>query len=306
MVRWPDGAIEAGATVEQLTAHIDVLPTLIDFCNLEAPEIDFDGTSLRDLVYTDGTDWPDRALVVESQRVIDPIKWRKSAVMTNRWRLVNGAELYDLPNDPKQETDLAAQYPELVERLRADYELFWADVSREHDLISHMVIGSDNAPVVSLSSHDWLLDRLPAWDQVHIINGDVAIEAHWAIEVEQDGAYEISLRRWPVEADKGINDGTYGKAFAYTHARLRIGNIDQTMSIPDGAREVTFKVWLPGGLTELAPLFIGPDSQATPYYAYVTHRPKPEWQTPKGMGIPVYDPEYGRIPPQLAGANGSR
>jgi len=22
------------------------------------------------------------------------------------------------------------------------------------------------------------------------------------------------------------------------------------------------------------------------------------WQTPQGMGIPVYDPTYGRVPPQ--------
>jgi hypothetical protein len=31
----------------------------------------------------------------------------------------------------------------------------------------------------------------------------------------------------------------------------------------------------------------------------VTHKPKPGWQTPQGMGIPVYDPSYGRIPPQV-------
>ena len=43
----------------------------------------------------------------------------------------------------------------------------------------------------------------------------VAEESFWAIEVERDGHYEISLRRWPVEPDKGINDGTYGKTFNY-------------------------------------------------------------------------------------------
>jgi len=52
------------------------------------------------------------------------------------------------------------------------------------------------------------------------------------------------------------------------------------------------------GITQLAPVFIGPDLTATPYYAYVTHEPKPGWQTPQGMGVPVYDPTYGRVPPQ--------
>ena len=161
-----------------------------------------------------------------------------------------------------------------------------------------MVIGSDRSPIVSLSSHDWLIDKLPPWHQNHVRKGGVAEESFWAIEVERDGDYEISLRRWPVEADKGINDGTYGKAFNYKQARLRIGDVDETQDIPAGAKEVTFKVSLKKGVTQLAPVFIGPDLTATPYYAYVTHQPKPQWQTPQGMGIPVYDPDFGRKPPE--------
>lgn len=298
ILRWPAGQIEAGKSVERLTAHFDILPTFIDLIGLEAPEIDFDGSSLRDLLYTDGKMWPDRALVVESQRVVDPIKWRKSAVMTDQWRLVNGTELYDIEADPKQAKDVVQEYPEVFKRMRAEYDTFWDDVSREHDLISYMVIGSDEAPIVTLSSHDWLLDQLPPWNQTHIINGDVAVESFWAIEVEHAGEYEISLRRWPVEADKGINDGTYGKAYNYKQARMRIGDIDVTKEIPKGAKEVTFKVRLEKGVTQLAPLFIGSNQRATPYYAYVTHRPTQGWQTPAGMAMPVYDPSFGRVPPQ--------
>ena len=302
IIRWPNGKITAGKSIENLTAHIDVLPTLIDLCGLSAPKIKFDGTSLRKLLYTDGANWPDRSLVVETQRVIDPIKWRRCAVMSDQWRFVNydkGDELYDLNSDPKQTTNVADKHPEVLERLRGVYNAYWDDVSREHDLTSYMVIGSDKAPIVKLCSHDWLIDKLPPWNQSHIKSGAVAEVSHWAIEVEHDGDYEISLRRWPAEADKGINDGTYGKAFNYKQARLRIGDIDETKDIPEGAKEVTFKVTLKKGITELAPVFIGPDLTATPYYAYVTHKPKPGWQTPEGMGIPVYDPNYGRVPPQL-------
>ncbi|MDQ8181555.1 arylsulfatase [Pelagicoccus sp. SDUM812005] len=298
LIRWPAGNIEAGETVEELTAHLDVLPTLIELCDLRAPDIAFDGTSVKDLLYTDAQDWEDRTLIVENQRVIDPIKWRNNAVMTNHWRLVDGKELYDLRNDPKQANDLAAQFPEVVTRLKSEYEAFWADVSSEHDLTSYMAIGSDKSPIVALSSHDWLYHELPAWDQTHVIKGAVAVETHWAIEVERAGEYEISLRRWPVEADKGINDGTYGKAFNYKQARLRIGDTDTTKDIPNGAKEVTFKVYLEKGLTQLAPLFIGDDLQATPYYAYITHRPFEGWQTPEGMNVPRYDPSYGRRAPQ--------
>ena len=294
IIRWPNGKIEAGKSIEQLTAHIDILPTMIDLCGLESPKVEFDGTSLRDVIYPNTENWPDRTLMVETQRVVDPEKWRHCAVLTDQWRLVTGTELYDIKTDAKHSNDVALQHPEVVEQLRGKYDGFWDDVSREHNLTSYMVIGSDHSPVVTLSSHDWLLDQLPPWNQPHVIAGDVALESHWAIEVERDGDYEISLRRWPVEADKGINDGTYGKAYSYKKARLRIGDIDQSMDIPAGAKEVTFKVHLKKGVTKLAPLFIDGDFQATPYYAYVTHQAKAGWQSPAGMNIPVYDPSYGR------------
>ncbi|MFC2090517.1 arylsulfatase [Bacteroidota bacterium] len=298
IIRWPDGKIKAGKSIEQLTAHIDILPTFIELCGLEAPEIEYDGSDISELLYSENPEWSERTFVVESQRVVDPIKWRKSAVMTDKWRLVNGKELYELDSDPKQATDISEQNPEKYKELVEQYNKFWNDVSQEHDLTSYMIIGSDKSPIVSLSSHDWLIDRLPPWNQAHIVQGAVAEESFWAIEVEKAGEYEISLRRWPVEADKGINDGTYGKAFNYKKARMVIGDVDETIEIPEGAKEVTFKVTLEKGITELAPVFIGPDLTATPYYAYVTHQPKPGWQTPEGMGVPVYDPDFGRVPPQ--------
>jgi len=299
IIRWPNGEIEAGKSVENLTAHIDILPTFIELCDLKAPEIKFDGSNIRDLLYSDGKEWKDRTLVVESQRVVDPIKWRKCSVMTDDWRLVNGKELYEIKKDPKQAKDIATQHPEVVARLRAAYDKFWDDVSQEHDMTSYLVIGSERSPLVTFSSHDWLLETLPPWHQNHIKQGAVAKVSHWAVSVERDGDYEISLRRWPVEADKGINDGSYGKAFDYKQARIRIGGIDETKDIPEGAKEVTFKVSLKKGITKLAPIFIGPKGKATPYYAYVTHQPKPGWQTPQGMGMPVYDPSFGDIPPQV-------
>ncbi len=298
MIRWPNGKIATGKSIETLTAHIDILPTFIDLCKLKAPQINFDGANIKDLLYTDGKKWSPRTLIVESQRVVDPIKWKQSSVMTDEWRLVNGKELYQIKNDPKQTTDIAQQHPDIVNRLRGEYNKFWDDVSKEHDLTTYILIGSDEAPIVTLSSHDWLLDKLPPWHQFHVMQGRVAVKSHWAIEVAQDGDYEISLRRWPVEADKAINDGTYGKAYSYQQARMLIGDVDITKDIPEGAKEVTFKVSLKKGITNLAPIFISPDRSATPYYAYVTHKPKANWQTPKGMNLPIYDPSFGRIPPQ--------
>ncbi len=60
----------------------------------------------------------DRVMVTDSQRVASPIKWRQSATMMGRWRLVNGVELYDILADPEQRYDVAADHPEVVAHLR--------------------------------------------------------------------------------------------------------------------------------------------------------------------------------------------
>ena len=54
IIHWPNGKIEEGKSIEELTAHIDILPTFIDLCGLQAPEIEFDGSNLRELLYDDG------------------------------------------------------------------------------------------------------------------------------------------------------------------------------------------------------------------------------------------------------------
>ena len=41
--------------------------------------------------------------------------------MTERWRLVEGRELYDIVADPSQRNDVAAKHPEVVQRLTAEH-----------------------------------------------------------------------------------------------------------------------------------------------------------------------------------------
>ena len=42
-------------------AHIDMLPTFIDLCDLKTPEIAFDD-DIREPIYGDGDTWKDRSL----------------------------------------------------------------------------------------------------------------------------------------------------------------------------------------------------------------------------------------------------
>jgi hypothetical protein len=269
-IRWPGGKLKAAKDIDRLTAHLDILPTVIDLCQLEDPGIQFDGTSLRDLLYGNGQNWPDRSVIVESQRIINPQKWRKCAVMTQQWRLINGCELYDVQSDPSQKNDIADQYPNVVKQLKKDYEKFWADVSQDHHITSRYSIGSPWQNPVTLTAHDWLAPDVP-WNQKQI-GTKIGITGGWSLEVARSGTYEVSLRRWPKESDLAINDkfDDSSKSVNAEKARLRIGAYDQTQTIPSGAKEVSFRVDLEKGMAELQGGFIG-ETTTGAFYAYVTH-----------------------------------
>lgn len=264
---WPDGGLASGRDVPRLSAHIDVLPTLVDLLGLKRPEGPaLDGVSLRAALRGDGEDAPpDRALFVHVQRAFVPPKWTESAVLTARWRLVNGAQLYDIQADPGQRSDLAAARPETVAELREKYEAWWRSLQPAlQQIVRHTLGGAENP--TTLSSHDWLMPGVEpaAWHQKHLLRGDL-INGPWAVEVEREGEYEISLYRWPPYLDKPMN---------MQSARLRIGGIDETMTVAAPDTHARFRVRLPAGPAMLQTWLSRPDGrQHGAYFARVKFLP---------------------------------
>ena len=297
IMRWPKGMITGGKDVDQLTAHMDILPSFIDMLKLKAPQIQFDGSSLKKLIYGDKTLLRDRVMMVESQRVKTPQKWRNTVVMSDQWRLLNENQLYNIRKDPGQKTNVAAQHPEVMKRLSEAYDKRWADLSSEHYIFSPLVIGAAEENPVCLTSHDQMVEKgLPMWNQSHIPAGRNAY-APWVVRVEHAGEYEISVRRWAAEADKAINDKYIAKkSLGAKKAFLKIGDIDIEQTFSEGAKEVTFKVKLKAGQQDLYAGFVLPNGKKEAcYYAYVLNKDtyKGEldgWQTREGLGLPLAGP----------------
>jgi len=269
-LRWPGGGLNGPRDVEQLTAHIDLLPTLIELCGLKKPQrVKFDGSSLVPLLRAAPTNWPDRTLFVHSQRIEHPEKWRQSAVMTERWRLINGKELYDMEVDPSQKDNIGDKHSEVVVMLAPRYEDWWADISQRFDEYCEIIIGSDQENPSRLMSHDWHCPN-PAWSQDGVRSASLA-NGFWAVEVARDGTYEFALRRWPIEVDEPINAAIPGgKAINTTEARLKIADVDVSQPVSGDAKAVTFQVRLKTGKTRLQTWFI--DNTGTSrgaYYVYV-------------------------------------
>ncbi|MEA3364576.1 MAG: arylsulfatase [Candidatus Hydrogenedentes bacterium] len=268
-MRWPGGGLGGGRTIDTLAAHMDILPTLIDLCALDPPEgVKFDGRSLVSLFRDQATDWPDRAIMVDTQRVEIPEKWRNSAVMTQRWRLINGAALYDMAADPGQTTNVAKDHPEEVERLRGEYEKWWASVSERFDDFSYIPLGPDPVDEVRLLCHDWHGD-VP-WNQETIRKGKKA-NGWWAVEVVHTGEYEFELRRWPKEADLAITAAPKdGAALNITRAKMTLQDAAVAADVPKNTLGVTFRVPLEAGTAKLQTWFIEEDgTERGAYYVYV-------------------------------------
>jgi arylsulfatase A-like enzyme len=237
--RWP-GQLQRGVDRAPVTAHIDILPTLIDLCGLKQPDkVVFDGASLRPLLTGQGP-WPERTLLVHSQRIDHPAKWRKCAVMTDRWRLVNGKELYDMRADPGQKKDVAGQHPKVVAELRQAYETWYADISRRFDEYCAIIVGSEKENPSLLCCHDWHGER--ALSGQDMVRQAVPANGFWAIEVARPGKYAITLRQQPAVAQFPIPAAT---------ARLTVGPLDLTRPVAPGATAVTFEADLKAGQTRL-------------------------------------------------------
>ncbi len=270
-VRWPGADMVGGRDVTKLTAHIDLLPTFIELCNLKNPAgVAFDGASIAQLLRGDESGWGDRTLVVDSQRIENPEKWRKSAVMTDRWRLVDQFELYDMENDIGQENDVAGEPANaaIVAQLQQSYNDWWDSISERFDEYCEIIIGSDEQNPTRLMSHDWHEEALHS--QSGVASGSER-NGFWAVEIDRAGTYEFELCRWPVEVNAPITaaipDGT---AIAADTARLKIANIDVNKPVTASDVGITFQVQLSPQKTTLQTWFT--DSQSGQsrgaYYVY--------------------------------------
>ena len=289
-IHWPSGKLTGGRDVQPLTAHVDVLPTLIDLCQVPAPKgVKFDGTSIRELLENEtvAAHWNERILVTDSQRVKDPIKWRKSAVMTSRWRLVNGKQLYDMQNDPGQKQDVASDNPKVVARLTKFYDDWWTELLPTFKKNAAIYLGHPRENPARLTSHDWITTGSTPWNQAHIRSGAFGpnVTGFWNVKVHEAGEYEIRLRRWPEEADTAITAplppgddvpgvtpfrARKGVAIPAVSAVLTIGKQKAEGKVEPGASEVVLKMTLPAGLAQMKALFKTKDNKIVgAYYAYV-------------------------------------
>jgi len=137
--RWP-GTLPAGANVDRLAAHIDVLPTLAELAGARLTEDvkkQVEGRSLVPLLKDRAAPWAERVLFTHVGRwdrgKAAQSRYARCSVRDSRFHLVNPAaeeerwELFDLSVDPGEAKDIIGERPEVAREMKAALDRWWEE-----------------------------------------------------------------------------------------------------------------------------------------------------------------------------------
>jgi arylsulfatase A-like enzyme len=284
IIRWPDGKLEAGKSLSDLTAHVDILPTLSSLAGITyTSEKVMDGTDISKYILGE-SEIEDRYLVTDTQRISWPVKGRKSSVMEGDWRLVDGNELYNIVKDPGQINNIAAQYKDRVKAMNAFYDTWWESVISETKY-STIDLGVDAIDV--LTCHDArTVDYYPPWHQKMIRAGKPMKPAPFHVNFVAEGNYTFKLSRWPLESGVALGDGIddarsettatdvrkKGVPMKFKKAFVKVGEQELSIDVDNHQLSSDIELHVPKGKTELLAWFEMEDgTQTNAFYIYVTN-----------------------------------
>lgn len=251
--------LEPGAASSVPVAHIDVMPTILDACDVDVPKnLQFDGRSFLPLLQRKEVDWSERVLAIQAHRGNQPFRFHNFMIRDSRWKLLHASgfgkesfsgapafELYDLQSDPGEQTNLVDSKRAVVDRLKDAYESWFEDVSHtrpDNYAPPRIQVGTAHESSTVLSRQDWRVE--PA--KKH---------GHWLIDVAEAGRYQV--------------EAIFDRAVSPEELVISIGESDITSPLgkQSGSRIVT-TIDLPAGETSLAAK-AGNNGKSIPVYHLV-------------------------------------
>jgi arylsulfatase A-like enzyme len=192
LVRWP-GRIKAGKTVPQISAAIDLLPTLAGLAGVPvASRKPLDGISLKPLLLEEKSRWPERNIYSH---------WRgRVSLRTQRFRLDHQGRLYDMVEDPGQVRDAAADHPAVARQLRNDRDSWAKGILPELKQPPRpFILGHPGSRYTQLPARDGTasgeIRRSNRFPNCSYFTNWKNIEDSiaWNVEVPADGTFEVEL-----------------------------------------------------------------------------------------------------------------
>ena len=214
-IRWP-ARLEAGLRVSELSAEIDLMPTIAEACEARLPErLEIDGRSLLPVLEQRQSDGPPRTIFRQSHRGDTPVMGHNFAMRDDRYKLLRSSgfgreqpadgvplELYDMIEDPSESNNLAAVEPDRVDRMLRSYRDWFADVSTtrpDNYAPPRIVIGTKHEPVTWLTRQDWRRGK----------GGGYGNNGRWLLRAPESATFEIIVHQpkpWSGQATIRLGD----------------------------------------------------------------------------------------------------
>lgn len=275
---WPKGDILQKTTINELTAHVDLLPTLTDLVGIPySPKKLLDGTSFAKILQGEEKSI-NRMLVIDTQRNQWPEKGRNSCVMSTDWRLIDGTELYNVVDDPGQRKDVAKEYPVIVSEMRQFYDQWWASVEPDMEY-AEIPLGNEAANPVLITIHDMHTTQGLPWNQVQIRKGNLDPNGYYSVKVDEGGEYSFKLYRYPLESGLALSatvdeipaaafrDGLpKGNILDISKAKIQIGDVSILADVDPNKPFIELKTKLSTGSYQLKSTFITLKDEEIPSY----------------------------------------
>jgi len=182
--------------IENIVAHIDILPTLAQICNVKLPkEKVIDGKSLLPLIMDEEVDWANRPLFSYWTRRY-PELYYNMALLKGSYKLVGKTdynaqiedfELFDLEKDPYEQKNIVLENKVIANNLKEELDEIYTELISSENLL--------NPPICSIGTgfeNPVILNRNDASGQRGIWNQE-EIYGKWRVSIQQ-GHYDIKFK----------------------------------------------------------------------------------------------------------------
>ena len=207
------GKIPEKQLISSPAAHIDILPTLLEFAGA-APVENIDGISLYPALTGAEPLLAERPLFFVWARGF-PQRYTNMAVRKGNYKLVgqtfhgesvNQLQLFNLEQDPFELYDISTEQEEIKAQLQKELDDWFEEIIVSPHLVvpPRILVGSVHENPVILGRNDWKGPKAMQWSSMDAFG-------YWDISIEDPGPYDVKLifqEQLPAAGEIKIRAGT--------------------------------------------------------------------------------------------------
>ena len=195
--------------IETTAAHIDILPTIAEICNVNLPDDrTIDGKSLLPLIKNETIDWTERSLFFYWTRRY-PELYNNIALQKNEYKLVghtdyNAAiedfELFNIKQDPYEQNNIISENKSIANELKSELDKYYKELINSENLINPqpIIVGNKHENPIILNRNDasgargiWSQEEIYGKWEVSIAEGNYNVRFKFIKPIETKGRMYI-------------------------------------------------------------------------------------------------------------------